>query len=239
MLECEVVLTLGGIRPDGKVHAGFLIVPVRLDGIFWSDSEGKETIGAGALLRRFINLHGTRSPDLVLRAAYDLPEASFSNAIALHGGGIHLLAVHLLGFREHPVVFNNSCSSWADLGAKALHAGARAYICTARPVADGDATAVAIGFVECALRGVPLAEALRTATAGLPTERNPYIYVGLPFSTLKSPPAGVDVTERWRDRVIELRASMAQRLGDDIDEDLRRTLREALAFVDSALQSVA
>lgn len=82
-----------------------------------------------------------------------------------------------------------------------------------------------------------MAGALESATATLPRERNPYIYVGLPFSTLKSSPAGTDVAARWMGRAMELRALMTRRLSDDIDEDLRRTLREAVAFVDAALQS--
>jgi hypothetical protein len=236
--ECERVMALSGVRPDGQVRVIFLTVPVRVDGVFWNDSEGKRAIKAGDILSQFLNLHqDPTSPELVLQAAYDLPEVSFSNAIALHKESAHFLSVHSLGFREYPVVFNNSCSSWADLEAKALHAGARAYVCTARAVEDRDAVTVAIKFVEHALRGLPLAEALQVATAGLPRERNPYIYVGLPFSTLKSPPPGTEAAKQWKEHAGELRAQMAERLGDNIDVDLQRRLQEAVAFIDNAMQS--
>ena len=233
ILECEVAMTVSGMRPDGKVRVSTLTVPVRVDGFFWNDSEGKKTVNAGKILQRFFHLRrNPNSPELVLRASYNLPEVSFSNAVALHNNNAHFLSVHSLGFRECPVVFNNSCSSWADLGAKALHAGARAYVCTARSVEDQDATNVAIRFVEHALQGLPRADALQAATAWLPRERNPYMYVGLPFSTLNSPPPRLEVTKRWKERAGELRARMAERLTNDIDADLRRNLQEAVAFVD-------
>lgn len=227
----------GDVRPDRKVPVSFLFVPVRVDGISWSDSEGKKAINAGDTVQRFLDLHGTGlSPDLMLRAAYNLPQVAFSNAIVLHDGDLHFFAVHSLGFRENPVVFNNSCSSWEHLGDRALHAGARAYICTAWPVEDPVATDVAIRFVDIALRGAPLALALKEATAHLPHERNPYVYVGLPFSRIREAPEGLDVTERWKRRAEQLRAKMAERLTQIDDPELARTIQEGIAFIDQLLK---
>src|SRR6266516_3244100 len=147
-------------------------------------------------------------------AAYDLPDVAHSNAILLHGGATHFLGVHALGFREHPVLFNNSCSSWDEMGGRALHAGARAYICTGRAVDDRDATTVAIRFVDLALQGTPLAQALTEATRDLPRERDPYLYVGSPFSTMRAAPAGVVATDRWRRRLVKLYRALTSRLNE-------------------------
>jgi hypothetical protein len=228
--ECEEAVAFSFVGPDDKVLVSTLTVPVRVDGYFWDTEEARAGVNPGDVLRRYVELHRSDLIDQIeLLASYDLPNVRFSNAVMVHGGRTHQLAVNALGLREDGIVFNNSCSSWAEIGKRVLFAGARGYICTARPVNDQDAVRVATGFFERALVGTPLATALRESALAVPSVQGVYIYVGLPFSTLHSPQR-VDIGARWKARVIEIARGIARLDRGEAPDDGRR-LDDALAFL--------
>lgn len=238
--ECEEVLIFSHVGVDDKVRVTTLTVPVRIDGIFWDDEEGKRELDAGDLLRQFVDLHRTPKlpAELVLQNRYDLPRVGYSNAIALHNGAFHFLGVHSLGHHEHPLVFNNACSSWAELGKKVMFAGARAYVCTARAVENPAAKEVAVGFFRAALGGTALAEALWSASYDVPRARGVYVFAGLPFATLKLPPRGVDIRKRWGERAQQIEASLRSYLNREADARMGLDLKVAMAFIRAAIREV-
>jgi hypothetical protein len=229
--ECEEVALFSHAGAEGLVRVSILTVPVRLDGVVWDDDEGKERIGAGDLLRRFLELYREHTDEITVLNRYDLPRVNFSNAVVLHGGAFHFLGIHSFGYHERPVVFNNACSSWADLGRKVMFAGGRAYVCTARSVGNEAATQVAVSFFGAALGGTPLAEALHAACAGVPEARGIYVFAGLPFSTLHSPPAGANTRRRWHDHAMQLEAGLTALDNREPGGRGEIDLRQAIAFI--------
>ncbi|MFF0163890.1 hypothetical protein ACFYRY_41320 [Streptomyces sp. NPDC005263] len=116
--------------------------------------------------------------------------------------------------RGMPVVFNNSCSSWATSGEAFITAGARAVIATLWPVTNADAASVGGGLGELlhSRPETPVPDLLATAIREAP-ERSfeaaaAYVYVGLPGVTSLAVPALND------QETIELLANMFNTLFD-------------------------
>lgn len=136
------------------------------------------------------------SPDDLRDLVDDLPvEVVFFNvhdadgAIALGGHGLPDVDIPVT-LRNRPIVFNNSCRSWTDLGREFVRAGARGYIGTLWTIPAN----LAAGFARTVVRRLtaeetPAARAIvNTGTPG-GIERS-YLYAGTVNGRL----------DEWRDR---------------------------------------
>ncbi|ONI84946.1 hypothetical protein ALI22I_31285 [Saccharothrix sp. ALI-22-I] len=136
------------------------------------------------------------SPDALRDLVEDLPvELVFFNihdaedAILLGGHGLPDADIPV-ALRHRPIVFNNSCRSWTDLGREFVRAGARGYIGTLWTIPAN----LAAGFARTVVRRLtaeetPAARAIvNTGTPG-GIERS-YLYVGTVNGRL----------DEWRDR---------------------------------------
>lgn len=159
---------------------------------------------ADRLLNHLLTIEGEAAKTEVFRQVIQrLPTALV--LIAAHGaeGAIELERGHSVRDSEianwqlagSPVVFNNSCSSWTEVGQAFLLAGARAYVGTLWDVTHESAGE----FATCLLRemldrpfdGVARAMTLAVAhqVAGATTTHDgAYIYVGLPQASARLEP---------------------------------------------------
>lgn len=87
----------------------------------------------------------------------------------------------------HPLIFNNSCSSWLTVSTSFLAGGARGYIGTVRDIANDIAVRYSEQFYDNVFK-VPIIEALFIASKDLKQKGvdDPYIFWGLHFSTLEN-----------------------------------------------------
>ncbi|MGO6788727.1 CHAT domain-containing protein [Rhizobium ruizarguesonis] len=153
---------------------------------------------AGDLLNHLMTLDGGSAKTDVLRETLERLPTSMV-LIAAHGAervielerGRHVRDTEIGNWRlaGSPVVFNNSCSSWTQLGQAFLQAGARAYVGTLWEVSHEAATEVATTLLQhmLAAPGEGIASALAVAVSGESTsiDHGSYIYVGLPQASAR------------------------------------------------------
>jgi hypothetical protein len=102
---------------------------------------------------------------------------------------IHQGQFHSLACNSHPIIFNNTCSSWYEIAITFIAAGARAYLGTIWRVDNFVAREAAKVFYEQLLSQENLLDAFYEMTRAIqPVKyRNIYLYWGLHFSKIKSP----------------------------------------------------
>ena len=178
-----------GQQPD-RVEVLDLRRWLSLDGVSWSDSAGKEAIGAGAILREFLDLCRQRRGDVQQMRILDFSNAHsvrFSDALGMHSGDIYIPMPQNIGGYHRPIVFNNACSSWRELAARFVGHGASIYIGTSVDVLDSMAFNVACKFARDASAGKSLGHALYRAQKSFVTELGytPYLMSGYLFTHLR------------------------------------------------------
>jgi len=143
---------------------------------------------------------------------------------SFHQGMFRVLASH-----SSPVIFNNTCSSWADVASFFLSAGARGYIGTLWDVSDSAAVAAAKAFYKKAF-GSTLMRAVHKANKRIAhtQDRNIYVFWGLHFSTLRP---GVSY-ERGAESVFrELVGSLFRWIGQIRDSKSAEVRKNAIEVV--------
>ncbi len=143
--------------------------------------------------------------------------------------GYYLAMVRTIAAYGHPVVFNNTCSSWSGINHFFLASGAVAYIGTHWDVPDDTAIAAAKTFYEGAVKQ-PLMDAVHTinkSVAGT-SDANIFAFWGLHFSTLT-------VGEDIRLSVNYVGSQMAKTIGmyadylcHPMEDELKETAARAL-----------
>ena len=154
-----------------------------LDGVAWDNVD--EESYSGAPIESWKNLGESLERRKYAVHSERITRVVGSMAIALHDGP-WLFASHGFHQKTAPVVFNNSCWSWHQLGRKFLFAGARAYVGCLYPVLDVEAQEVAVR-VFSRHKDKELYRAVWHAQndAYGSSSRRPYVVFGLPFVSIK------------------------------------------------------
>jgi hypothetical protein len=165
---------------------------ISLNGIPWTDEEGKEAIAAGDILRYFMK--SWKKSELRVDASRSISvtscdEVPFSDCLKMFDG--HYKPVpNLIGGWLHPIVMNSSCSSSRELSQWFIGKGASCYIGTTRDIPDSMASAVSKKFADTiskgAFVGAALHEAQQTFTSDLGYAS--FLVYGYQFTRLTVPP---------------------------------------------------
>lgn len=163
---------------------------ISLDGVSWSDSAGKEAIGTGTILWEFLDLCRRRRGDVRQMRVLDFATVEtvrFSDALGMYGGQIYIPMPQNIGGYHRPVIFNNACSSWRELGSRFIGHGASIYIGTSFDVLDSVAFNVACKFARDASAGKSLGHALHRARKPFVKDLGytPYLMNGYLFTHLR------------------------------------------------------
>lgn len=149
------------------------------------------TLDAGSAKAEVLRETLERLPTSVVLIAAHGAERSIELERGRHVRDAEIASWHLAG---SPVVFNNSCSSWTELGQAFLQAGARAYVGTLWEVTHEAANGVATGLLQHMLTAPDegIARALAVAVGGeaaaATIDHGSYIYVGLPQASARMEP---------------------------------------------------
>jgi hypothetical protein len=102
---------------------------------------------------------------------------------------IHQGELHSIASGGCPVIFNNTCSSWYEIAANFLSAGARAYIGTLWKIGNITARDAAKEFYRQVLSHGRLLDAFHAMNNSIKSTKyqNIYLYWGLHFATLNRP----------------------------------------------------
>jgi hypothetical protein len=165
---------------------------VSLDGVDWTDSEGKTRIGAGRILEEFIKYSGEIAGDprkMRIKASTESPLIRASDSLAMCDGTWRPMP-QIVGGYHFPIVFNNACSSWREFALEFGCSGAAAYIGTSLPILDSLAQDVACRFAWSVVSGRAIGPSLYYAQRNFIAENGyaPYLMHGYMFTKLQPPP---------------------------------------------------
>jgi hypothetical protein len=190
--ECVITLALGP-NPELVEVVDFKKF-ISLNGVPWTDEEGKETIAAGDILRLFMKSweksklasDASRSID-----ATSCNEVQFSDCLKMVDGNYKPVP-NLIGGWVHPIVMNSSCSSSRELFQWFIGKGASCYIGTTRDIPDSMASAVSKRFADTVARGAHVSAALHEAQRTFMSDLgySPFLVYGYQFTRLAVPPTG-------------------------------------------------
>jgi hypothetical protein len=142
---------------------------------------------------------------------------------------IHQGQFHSLASNSHPIIFNNTCSSWYEIAITFIASGARAYLGTIWRVDNSVAREAAKSYYEDLLRKGNLVSAFYEMTQRIqPAKyRNIYLYWGLHFTTMKKPRQRPDqeVFNVLTTSLIEWRHECDSAKDQDIKRQCLRVLR--------------
>ena len=156
-----------------------------LDGVHWTDAAGKAALPVGSAIRSWHALGGARDRNRFKIRSEAIPRVHGSMALQMHDG-IWIAAVQGFAPSSAPLILNNSCSSWHELGLRFTFAGARGYVGTLFPITDPEAQEIGRALFDRQL-GQPLPIALWQAQNSVygNQDRRPYAMVGLPFVAIR------------------------------------------------------
>lgn len=182
-VEFEEVI---GVTPapdkPGMVAVHRKVFPRTLDGLRWMSSEleehGLPSHVSLDMWKCMLESKGARK-----KKGRIAMSCAIACADTIHQGQFHALASY-----SSPIVFNNTCWSWAEVAGFFLACGARGYIGTLWAVENDAAVIAARTFYENLFRGTVLSASHKAVKS---IDRTPskdiYIYWGLPFTTLPAP----------------------------------------------------
>lgn len=169
-----------------------------IDGVPWSDEEGKDRIGAGDALHDFYAKPFDERRKLI---AEETEIARVYGAMALQMYDDNWLPM-LQGMPEcgAAIVLNNACSSLHEMSKHFIFAGARCYLGTLFPISDSEAFAITKELFGHTGQAIPRAlwSAHRKVYDG--QARRPYVVFGLPFCRIS--PNHVDSVEYFLSELI-------------------------------------
>lgn len=159
---------------------------ISLDGIDWSDSEGKDRIDTDYILKQYVEKRKGRKIDYDDSSIVEISEVSkikYSDALQMSDFNFIPMPTELGGHR-YPLVFNNACSSWRELAHRFAVAGACVYIGTSVPIQNPVAIDVVTTFTNLTTRGRTLGFALFDAQKSYISQLKytPYLMHGYLFS---------------------------------------------------------
>lgn len=192
MVEFEEIVGFSPTGPD-KVRVTRKLIFRRLDGFKWmSDDLKKQQIPDYVLvdMRKAFSL-SEESPKTI-RVTSDSPiyaSCHIECSDSIHQGLFNSIACEGL-----PFIFNNTCSSWHEIAVTFVAAGASGYIGTIWKVGNAVAREAAKVFYKQVLATEGILNAFYAMNEFVKSTeyQNIYIYWGLHFSTLKTPPGKSD-----------------------------------------------
>jgi hypothetical protein len=157
----------------------------RVDGVDWTDSEGKAKINAGTAIKSWSAI-GIRNQDKYQVAEEKIDRVIGSMGLRMYNDQVWLPMLHGFPPRCSPLIFNNACSSWHELSSRFIFAGARAYIGTLFPVNEMEAQAIGAALFQRHL-GAEFSTGLWASQNEVYGDQDlrPYAMVGLPFCSIQ------------------------------------------------------
>jgi len=231
-VELEHEHTADSDRVHVTVFHGF----VSLDGVDWSDREGKASLTVGSALKTWIRLRGAAVIEPSRREPIDRVRSS---AALRMSDGNFLAMPHDLASSGTPIVINNACGSWHRLAETFIASGARCYVGTLFSVLDAEAEEVVSRLFD-RLLGIELSSALARAQAGVygSAHRRPYVMVGCHFQRIHKRTASDPLPYVMRS-LDEIRRYWQERLREpDLTEETVRTLQRMLDFLQAEIAAI-
>lgn len=144
-LTVDVAVSFSRPDPDGRMEVTEFMRFHELDGVDWTDETAKDAMPVGSAITTFMDLRRATPPIQPVERS-DLARVIGSAAMKMHDHNWLPLSP-MLADRQTPVILNNACVSWHELGGRFIYAGARAYIGTLCEVTDAEASAVVTCFL--------------------------------------------------------------------------------------------
>jgi len=164
---------------------------ISIDGVAWSDDGKKKEIGAGELIKDYLDYcrnirRGRIKPDLI--SVTDSGTVRDSDSLAMCSLSYQPLP-HVVGSGHFPVVFNNACSSWRALAIRFSCAGASVYVGTSTDILNSVGILVASRFAKESTSGRTIGSALHRSQKKLTAEFGftPYLMNGYLYTKLGNP----------------------------------------------------
>lgn len=195
------------ITSDGKEHIvcyeaamGYSPVPnsdlfevlefkrwLSLDDVRWSDNEGKNKIGAGEIIKEYIDLSRREKGKITLLESSAAGIIKGASALKMYESNF-LPALTSVGGLKYPIVFNNACSSWREFSERFSWAGASIYIGASVDIPNLIALDVVTKFARAAVNGKAIGYCLYNAQKEFVADLHytPYLMYGYLFT--KCPP---------------------------------------------------
>lgn len=179
----DLFASFSGRFIDGKTMVQEMTVPISIDGIRWGENK---VIPPSVLKDYFFE----RQEDRLKRKPKKTEACSgvkYSNALQMHDF-TWIPAMQIVGEERHPIIFNNACASWLQMGGLFVWAGASAYIGTSKNIAASMAKECSEKFVHQSLRKGTILQALHNAQKEYATGLgySPYLFWGFPDLTMSS-----------------------------------------------------
>jgi hypothetical protein len=241
IIAYDLVRTLSLSATPGMITVQTFFRFLSLDGVPWTDDEGKRRIGASEILKTFIKLEKDRGGDpkrYSIVESIQSPPIKSSDSLKMHDFN-YCPMPRVVGGYMHPVVFNNACSSWRELASRYVGGGASVYIGTSLDVVDSLAKEVASTFGREVYKGRPVGYALFRAQKPFikQLDYSPYLMNGYLFTTLlplhrSAPPARLIVAKR----IIE--SLEVYERNKSTDENATRELESTKAFLRKELRAL-
>lgn len=144
-LTVDVAVSLSRPDPDGRMQVMEFMRFHELDGVDWTDEAAKEALPVGSAISTFMDLRRA-TPAIQPIERSEIGRVLGSAAMKMHDHNWLPLS-QMLADRQTPVILNNACVSWHELGGRFLYGGARAYIGTLWEVTNAEASAVVTRFL--------------------------------------------------------------------------------------------
>jgi hypothetical protein len=214
--------------------------PYRLDGLEWATDELSHALPKYVFEDVSILLTNQKVDDdeivTRVRTSYRPP----SSASIVCSDGINQCTFQSLAAMGTPLIFNNSCTSWLEVGRTCLACGARGYVGTLWDVQNTTAVEAARAFYTNAVeRNQTYATAVMEINREIRSERDRgiYAYWGLHFAKMPSP--GVSravIRKRLRDRILCSIRNFSKYCEDvTLDDMTRQNSARVIRFLRSSL----
>jgi hypothetical protein len=206
---------------------------VALDGVDWEDNVGKAALPVGSAIKSWVNLGMLERGKFIVHSQ-DIKRVASSMAIQLHDGP-WLFVSHGFPPGSAPLVLNNCCWSWHDIGLRMMYAGARGYVGALFPVTEAEAQEVGRALFETRLNE-PTFCGLWRAQASVygNSRRRPYVMLGLPSVSL--PTNTVDSTTYLNAAYLDGLTQWSEKARTYKEEELRENAQRASDFLAEDLQ---
>lgn len=159
---------------------------VSLDGVDWSDKEGKKRIDVENVIKQYMEMRKGRKinyEDSDFIETSDIRKIKYSDALKMSDFNFIPMPTEL-GNHRYPLVFNNACSSWRELAHRFSVAGACVYIGTSMDIPNSVAVNVVTKFASLLAKGRALGHSLFSAQKSYISQfkYTPYLMHGYLFT---------------------------------------------------------
>jgi len=188
----DVVRNVSRTSTPGMLRLDHFMRFLSLDGVSWTDDDGKRRINAGDILRDFLEMNkrrGANPEQFQIIESVESPLIKSSDSLQMNDFA-YFPVPQVVGGYMHPTVFNNACSSWREFASRYGCSGASVSIGTSLNVLDSLARQVAMSFAHAAAIGKNIGYALFRAQKQFIQQMGytPYLMHGYLFTTIRPLP---------------------------------------------------